>query len=63
MLFKAIQEARTFDQTDAIAEALEKTKIRGPLGDLAFNERHIVVHGYDFCNFVKGTPKCEYVAP
>ena len=63
MLFKAIQVAGTVDQTDAIAEALEKTKIKGPLGDLAFNERHIVVHGYDFCNFVKGTAKCEYVAP
>jgi branched-chain amino acid transport system substrate-binding protein len=63
MLFKAIQAAGSVDQTDAIADELAKTRIKGPLGDLAFNDRHIFVHGYDFCNFVKGKAACEYVAP
>lgn len=63
MLFKAIQSVGSVDNTDAIADALAKTRIKGPLGDLAFNDRHIFVHGYDFCNFVKGAATCEYAAP
>ncbi len=62
MLFKALQEARTIEDTDAIAAALSKVKVNGPLGNVSFNERHIFVHGYDFCLFKSGSAKCEHVA-
>jgi ABC-type branched-subunit amino acid transport system substrate-binding protein len=63
MLFKAMQTAGTIDDTDAIALALASTSIKGPLGDMKFNERHIALHGIDFCLFSKGKPVCENVAP
>jgi ABC-type branched-subunit amino acid transport system substrate-binding protein len=63
MLFKAMQAAGTIDDTDAIAAALKTTRIKGPLGDMHFNDRQIALHGIDFCVFNKGKPSCENVAP
>lgn len=63
LLFKAMQTAKTVDDTDAIAAALKSTKLRGALGDMAFNERHIALHGVDFCIYNKGKPACENVSP
>lgn len=63
MLLKAIQTAKTADDTDAVAAALAKTAIDGPLGHLRFDDRHVFVHGYDFCLFTSGKARCEYVAP
>lgn len=63
MLFQAMQTARTIDDTDAIAKALARTSVKGSLGEMKFNDRHIALHGVDFCLFTKGTPVCENVAP
>ena len=63
MLFKAMQSAGTVDNTDAIAKALADTSVRGPLGEMRFNERHIALHGVDFCLFVKGKATCENMVP
>jgi len=62
MLLKAMQDARSTEDTEKIATALADVKMKGPLGTVGFNERHIFVHGYDFCLFTAGTAKCEHVA-
>ena len=63
MLFKAMQAAGTIEDTDAIAAELKKTKLKGALGEMQFNDRQIALHGIDFCTFSKGKPSCENVAP
>lgn len=63
MLFRAIQQAGTADDTDKIAQILAGMKSSGALGEITFDERHVLVHGYDFCLFSSGAQKCEYVSP
>lgn len=61
MLFQAMQDAGTVEDTDAIATALADVEYEGALGQLSYNDRHIVLHGIDFCHFTgAGEPTCEY---
>ena len=63
LLFKAMQTAGTADDTDAIALKLATTQLDGALGTLRFDDRHVAIHGFDFCLFENGEPSCAYLAP
>ena len=63
MLFKAMQAAGNVDNTDDISAALAKTELAGSLGTMRFNDKHIALHGFDFCVFTKGKPACEHIPP
>jgi branched-chain amino acid transport system substrate-binding protein len=61
MLFRAMQDAGTIDDPDAIVDALIGSPFKGVIGDeFTYDSNHIVSHGTEVCVSRSGVIECQF---
>ena len=59
VLAEAWVNTGTVTDTDAIAAYIETVRFQGPYGEIYFDSRHIVEHGFELCHAAGGETKAD----
>ncbi len=59
VLAEAWVNTGTVTDTDAIAAYIETVRFDGPYGEIYFDSRHIVEHGFELCHAAGGETKAD----